>query len=355
MDNAGRLLAVGLDPDAGADKLFGQCYLADGGVQKPKFIVGDGEGFTAASIFVAMSKATGLAATLSLVHLDAAGSDSFDKSARILYRAYNKACQPLTVPIVPSSASARIYRDVSIDDAGRHTLVWAEVSPCLGCPGAVARNTLAVLDETAALVVSPTQLGPGLCKGLGVHVATNPTSGDFITTCQGDIADPIYYRRFAAGGAPLDPAMMLVEHTQGASSGDDTHAVGMQQDGRFAVVWIDEKGEQFEANLYDDSGALTHHTVLGDIYYGAIPNRLAGLNVKIQSKNGDWLLPWTDTMESLHHVTRFDPDNNILAVGDLMHDLVMLTMDGAGSHYVHGNTTAPIAPIMKDVVPLLLE
>ncbi len=345
----GSLFAAGLNIFDGTDKLWAQCWAPDGTLVKDKFVNFDGAGFSAQKTYVARSWTSGNTATASFAYLAPFGAPDFAQKARIIFRLYDAACDPLTQSFPVTTATASDKWDLAIDQTGRAVLVWTEISPCLDCPGAVEQTSFAVFDEAGKPVVNKV-FGPGVCTGFGAHVAMNEATGDFVLTCQGDASSPIWYQRFDKQAEPLDAEPQLVEHSESGSADGDTHVVGMHTDGRFAVVWVDDAQAYFEGTMHAADGTLIKHSLLGKIVFGEASNMMAGFNMKLQSPDGDWVLPWADLPEyGFRHFVRYGAEGNLIALGDVFYSLASLTTDATGSTYV---ASTAIAPILKDVVSL---
>jgi hypothetical protein len=107
----------------------------------------------------------------------------------------------------------------------------------------------------------------GSCTGnYALHVAFNETTGEGVVSCQQHQAMPIKFRRFTAGGAWADPQMVVIAETQmNDSSWYESHQIGVNDAGQFAVEWENAGNKTWEVDLFDATGTLQQHVVLGGI------------------------------------------------------------------------------------------
>lgn len=202
----------------------------------------------------------------------------------------NSACQQVgpTLDIGPYGGDP--YHDMAIDDSGRVAVVkqtyaggWRRQLDLFSPEGA----------WTASLDTTNCQAGL-----YGGHVALHKTSGEGVMTCQGGANDPLKFRRFNTAGQWLDADFQSVATSAGGhGSWYDSHAVGMFNDGRFAIIWLEynpavvPRTSDHHLSIYSTAGVVQSSVIVStstdygfDGYRGYHP-------AVLQPIGDDFLLP----------------------------------------------------------------
>jgi hypothetical protein len=175
---------------------------------------------------------------------------------------YDANCSPIGPEFAwPPALSFNYVMDAAIDQSGNFVLLWQQTGS--------SAAYISFYDSHGARIGNDQLVDPMLCtRNYGMHVAMNAASGAGIVTCQQQVLGgvPIYYRRFNSSHAWLDPAMVEIPETIGElrSSSYETHIVGMNDSGAFAIEWeLGTPVQHFEANFYNASGTFVRNVTLG--------------------------------------------------------------------------------------------
>lgn len=171
-----------------------------------------------------------------------------------------RRCAAMTPPFAWSAdpTEGDYLYDTAIDDAGRFVL-FGRTKTWDGLRVMAADGTL--LHQVSA----PCPKGS---NGYGRHVAMNQVTGDGVVTCQGHSSDPIHFRRFTFAQLPamLDPGWVPVEGSGGGMSAwYESHVVGMNDEGGFAIEWSACPINYLLANTYDADARIVHKFQLGPV------------------------------------------------------------------------------------------
>ncbi len=198
-------------------------------------------------------------------------------------RVYDSACAPVTDAFRwPSIPSGEYVPDVAMARDGRFVLAWKQDDIRVGFYS--ARGAL-----EGQLTFPTRSLCPG--GGYGLHVALNPETGDGIVTCQQHQSNPIYYQRFSAARALVDAAPVRVAQSDASrSSWYESHVVGMNADGAFAIEWQDATARSYVANFYDRTGTLQRTATLAPITESIYWDGFRQTHQAVELLGADWVL-----------------------------------------------------------------
>lgn len=240
---------------SGNDLLL-RCARADGSLVRPDQVVATSANFdmSGSATQVRIGGRSNTVAVTWMV-LETAGMYS---TRQYYARVYDNACEPVTTGFRwPSSPSGEYVPDVAMTNDGRFVVAWKQDDINVG-----------FFSARGVLEGQLTFATRAVCSGGGyaLHVAVNPETGDGVMTCQQHQSNPIYYQRFAAARTLLDPTPVRITQTDaGHSAWYESHVVGMNADGAFAIEWQDATARTYVANFYDRTGALTRTATLGAI------------------------------------------------------------------------------------------
>lgn len=177
-------------------------------------------------------------------------SSSSSSTRRVYFRVYDTSCKPISSakPAVLGAGSAYVY-DVAIDANGNFVIANKDSSR-------VAH--LSFYNSTGAAIGSPIKFDPnkrcGTSSGYGLRVAMN-ASGAGVVGCQQHRSSPIYYRQFNSNRTLVGSDMVkLAESESGRSSWYETFALGINDQGAFAIQWQNNGDSLEQAIFFNKTG-----------------------------------------------------------------------------------------------------
>ena len=161
---------------------------------------------------------------------------------RMKYTYLGPACEVLTPETVAIEGVGYMeYHDTAIDQLGNAVI-------------AVSREytQITFIDKTGVVTSKQTAFTlPGTTYG--THVAMNQTTGEGIVSAQPHSGNKLYYRRFNADGTWKDPGVVPV--TLNNHYWYDGHTVGMNDSGKFVLLWR-SSGTQLDFRVFASDASV---------------------------------------------------------------------------------------------------
>jgi hypothetical protein len=203
--------------------------------------------------------------------------------------AYDHQCNLLWTRQL-AATSGNHYRDLEIDDLGKISLViTGEGSEMLflqfSSDGTELRN-----ERLSATFVQAGQVVPAR-GGSGLHLTIDRQSGQGVVSFQGNVSEPIFYRRFSPNGSWIDSQFRPLLDPVGAAGHYDSHEVGINQKGEFVIVHQSRDVKTLWATLFSSSGSHVTTLKLSDSI-GLGWDAYAGAHARILSINDEFLIPF---------------------------------------------------------------
>jgi hypothetical protein len=316
-----RLVAVGRD----GSNVVAQCFDANRNVSKSKFTVFQAAaGAVVDDVRMGIAGNTGHFAVL-IRHQTIAGDWA---SRRGTMRLYDGSCNPMNDPYMFQADEVLDEgRDIDLDTTGHAHLTWL---------GKDKKMYLLIMNPDGTAKVGPKQFAT--CPyNFSTHIAVQPDGTRGVITCQGHASNPIWFWLYDANGNITKAKVQVTGPPP--SSWYDSHEVGMNSAGSFVVLWADSSNSLFHASSYDLNGTFVKKLEVGATN-GNCFDPFRERNTKIQTPNGDFILPFVRPGDGACYNSKHGGFKRISAAGvtvvsgDSNYSLYSLAMDNFSGTYV---------------------
>jgi len=317
-----RLAAVGRE----GSNVVAQCFDSKRQVVKSKFTLFQGaDGAVVEDVRMGMAGSTGHFAVL-IRHQTVPGDWA---SRRGTTRLYDGFCNPVNDPyMLQADEVLDEPRDIDMAETGHVHLTWM---------GKKKKMYLLVMNPDGTVKLGPHQFDT-CSNNYGMHLAVQPDGSRGVITCQGHSSDPVWFWLYDGEGNFTKQKQQVTGPPP--SSWYDSHEVGMNSAGSFVVLWAPADAKVFRASAYDLNGNFVKQVEVGPTGSGSCFDPFRSRNVKIQTPNGDFILPHVRPQDGACHLgfmggfKRISAAGLSMVSGDSVYSLHSLAMDNFGSTYV---------------------
>lgn len=310
-------------------QVFATCFNGDRSVRRPEFVAGTYDPMNDLPAHPTIHIARASQQVL-VTWYDRNGGDA---NHRIAYSYLDDACQPLvtTQTAIAVPAGYMEFHDAAIDEVGRAAV---SVSPDATFFNRISAAGVAQVQEQIFDINAV----------YGTHVAVNQATGDGIVAAQVHSGNGIYYRRFTAAGAWLDPGPVMMP--VGYHYWYDGFTVGMNDAGEFVFLWRSD-GTALDMRFHAANGqplaSVTRVTIDfegwdGGHCYDSFRRRHQEIPLRgddfILGEVYNWITPQANRV--VHHFA-YTPDGTKLAEQQTTHNMdegLTIRLDEIGSAYL---------------------
>ena len=303
--------------------VHGVCISPDQGILKGKFTVFENvEGASIERVYVAKARQSKHFAAM-IRHYTIPDDSQSRRGTAVVF---DGNCDQVGEPYMFEAGYMDEWRDIEMDDQGNTVLVWRSDQPT---------GRIALMGPNGEVKKPAEDIGFAKCQ-YGIHVAIRGPSASGVVTCQGHSNDQIDFALFDANGNVTTGPVAVEGGSK--SSWYDSHIVGMNDTGEFVVFWTDYGAQRFRANFYNADGTLAKQVEVGNTPSGSCFDTFRDYNVKVQSRNGAFVLPYMKSTScsssDCDAFTTMLPNGTVVKTGTPFKTMHTLVLDGAGNTYV---------------------